>query len=281
MANFAASFFFNTRQRKTSIKNSWQLLVQAPGGDWLVEREVRLKVRRHFGDGRGWRVPGVLRVPRLQRLLGADVHGDRDHRQDADVPGEQTAVMLTFRKKKKSVFKQWTDWQQVLAPQIFSWPECGSLEGCGLILLLRLKMTKKLRKNYTQNWSCKQRWWGDTPSPQHLSTPHNDNWALPAAFNRSLISEIAFTTVKEQDSCFWLCRWCRWSDQGHWKINAHLRITCTRGFWSDFSKNFVLAMRIFKVVLMSESVVVPLGKTLRSHCLLWMWVNVWWWSAAV
>lgn len=35
---------------------------------------------------------GVLRVPCLQRLLGADVNGDGNDRQDADVPEGQMVV---------------------------------------------------------------------------------------------------------------------------------------------------------------------------------------------
>lgn len=35
---------------------------------------------------------GVLRVPRLQRLLGADVNGDGNDRQDADVPEGKMVV---------------------------------------------------------------------------------------------------------------------------------------------------------------------------------------------
>lgn len=35
---------------------------------------------------------GVLRVPRLQRLLGTDVNGDGNDRQDADVPEGKMVV---------------------------------------------------------------------------------------------------------------------------------------------------------------------------------------------
>lgn len=38
-------------------------------------------------------MPGVLRVACLHRLLGADVHGDGDDGQDADVPGAGQTLM--------------------------------------------------------------------------------------------------------------------------------------------------------------------------------------------
>lgn len=100
-------------------------------------------------------MPGVLRVPRLQRLLGADVHGDGDNRQDADVPEGQDGSGAQKKKKTERDLDSELYWQHVLGSQTFRWPDGGSLEAGGLILV----QTKDDReaKNDTQKYSCKQR----------------------------------------------------------------------------------------------------------------------------